>query len=60
MGEKDCSNAHLKQIHQEKAMPLEKSLLAETNPQALLRTFAGKKLHHFNISVIRNNQYYCH
>lgn len=47
MGEKDYSNVHLKQFHQEKAMPLEKSLLAETNPQALLRTFAGKKISSF-------------
>lgn len=59
MGEKNYSDVHLKQIHQEKAMPLEKSLLAETNPQALLRTFTGKNLHHFNTSVIQNNQCYC-
>lgn len=60
MGGKDSSNVHLKQTHQEQTMPLEESLFAETKPQTLLSSFIGNILHPFNISIIRNNQHYCH
>lgn len=59
MGLKDSSNVHLKQTHQALTMTLEESLFAETKPQALLSSLIGKNLHHFNISIVRNNHHYC-